>query len=326
MTASFVRNLVGTSVHPPIAEIGGTDLGIFWDIGDGEFGSLCGDSFQGGPPGSAGWWRSPVLLRSRTTNLDAGITFTGAVGGASAREIVPNAHQAPYVGEVSKIPNDAFRIGNRQYMSVMSVNNWEHGTWETNYAELHYSDDRGETWHPAGIRWTNNGNHTDVWQMQSWVVDGGYAYLFATSNGRHLFDGIYLSRVPLDHIADRSAYQAWGYRREWWQLWGSWAWGNPASPILSGIFGEPSVRKVENRWVFSVAQAMFNGIVTRTAATPDTPWTAPKVQVSGAQWPQCYGGFIHPASTLNDLHLSVSQWNTTTGNPYHVMQFRGSAL
>ncbi len=38
-------------------------------------------------------------------------------------------------------------------------------------------------------------------------------------------------------------------------------------------------------------------------------------------WAQIYGGYVHPASTLDELHLLVSQWNTTTGDPYRVLQF-----
>ena len=36
---------------------------------------------------------------------------------------------------------------------------------------------------------------------------------------------------------------------------------------------------------------------------------------------QLYGGYIVPGSTLSDLQLVVSQWNTATNWPYHVMQF-----
>jgi hypothetical protein len=43
---------------------------------------------------------------------------------------------------------------------------------------------------------------------------------------------------------------------------------------------------------------------------------------------QLYGGYIHPDSTLHELHLIVSQWNTGTGpchtvqdSPYHAMEF-----
>ena len=39
---------------------------------------------------------------------------------------------------------------------------------------------------------------------------------------------------------------------------------------------------------------------------------------------QPYGGYLVPGSTLQDLHLIVSQWNTTTNWPYHAMQFHAN--
>jgi len=41
---------------------------------------------------------------------------------------------------------------------------------------------------------------------------------------------------------------------------------------------------------------------------------------------QLYGGYILPGSTLSDLHLSVSQWNTGNNSVYHVEQFRIQGL
>jgi hypothetical protein len=39
-----------------------------------------------------------------------------------------------------------------------------------------------------------------------------------------------------------------------------------------------------------------------------------------------YGGFVVPGSTLDDLHLTVSQWydndDNTAGEQYRVMQYR----
>lgn len=41
---------------------------------------------------------------------------------------------------------------------------------------------------------------------------------------------------------------------------------------------------------------------------------------------QPYGGYIVPGSTLDDLHLLVSQWNTETNWPYWTQQFRVQGL
>ena len=60
--------------------------------------------------------------------------------------------------------------------------------------------------------------------------------------------------------------------------------------------------------------------------------TAPLATVlSGVDWTdedhdggrvaQLYGGYIVPGSTLADLHLVVSQWQTGEGWPYRAMQF-----
>jgi hypothetical protein len=37
--------------------------------------------------------------------------------------------------------------------------------------------------------------------------------------------------------------------------------------------------------------------------------------------PQNYGAYIVPSSTLDQAMILVSQWNTTTSNPYNVQQF-----
>jgi hypothetical protein len=42
---------------------------------------------------------------------------------------------------------------------------------------------------------------------------------------------------------------------------------------------------------------------------------------------QLYGGYLVPGSTLRNLHLVVSHWNTTDGSnwPYRAMQYRHNA-
>jgi len=41
---------------------------------------------------------------------------------------------------------------------------------------------------------------------------------------------------------------------------------------------------------------------------------------------QLYGPFVLPGSTLEDLHLLCSQWNTGAGWLYHVQQYRIQGL
>lgn len=61
-----------------------------------------------------------------------------------------------------------------------------------------------------------------------------------------------------------------------------------------------------------------------------TPAARRRTLIRGGTWTseddrhvaQLYGGYIIPGSTLDDLHLSVSQWNTAEGWPYRAMHFR----
>lgn len=340
MTARYVDTVIGSGA--PHYGIAGTDLGIAFDAGNGRVGLVLGDSFDSLPDQGVDW-RSPCIVWSRFR--DGAVEFTGCVGVANhAREVVGNQHRGTIPGtnlfEFTVIPNDVFRVGSRLYMSVMSVCVWQDGPlpipggWRTNLTMLYRSDDGGETWQQTRAVWLNNSDYSDVWQMQSWVVDGGYAYLLGTSNGRLRNDGLFLARVPVARIEDRAAYEYWGFQRanlapDWVPDFiagrREWRWGRTATPILSGMFGEPSVRIVEGVWVICAARTDWAGtICTWTAPAPNVPWSQPTVQVTQAMAPSSYGGFIHPASTLNELHLMVSQWIQVVG-PYEVQHWKGVA-
>lgn len=77
--AVFVKNLTGGGSTGPWG-VGGTDLGFPIRLADGRFGFFLGDTFESPAPSGPGW-RSPVMLRSTTTDLDAGIVFSSAAGG-----------------------------------------------------------------------------------------------------------------------------------------------------------------------------------------------------------------------------------------------------
>ena len=60
----------------------------------------------------------------------------------------------------------------------------------------------------------------------------------------------------------------------------------------------------------------------------NTPWTTPRCSPSdgytAATLSQPYRGYIVPGSTLSQLHLVASHWNTPDGSnwPYRAMQYR----
>lgn len=62
--------------------LGGTDLGIIWEISEGRYGVFFGDSYgpdfvpvPGGGPGGARDWRSNLLAFTENTDLDNGLVL-----------------------------------------------------------------------------------------------------------------------------------------------------------------------------------------------------------------------------------------------------------
>src|SRR5262249_1943223 len=154
------------------------------------------------------------------------------------------------------------------------------------------------------LKWWNSNDNTDPFQMWTMQRDGDYVYIFSVRSGRQ--DGpMMLQRVPWERLFFPESYEGWGWNGT------DWGWGRPGTPILTGRFGEPSVRKLsDGTWVMSYLNCVTDCIVTRTASGPDKVWTDEKIQVLPWQEPGLYGGFIHPWSTsqANGLFLMVSKW------------------
>jgi hypothetical protein len=300
-----------------------TDLGIPVRLPDGRLLFIFGDTFKEARVGG-GDWRAPVGLISTTKNLDAGITFTAAAGAdpAYARQLLPYRHGATINGKrVSTIlPTDATVIDNKIYLHVMVCQDLGNVLW----TEIHVSDDNGRTWNPAGKNIPG-----DKWggrfQMITWESgDDGYAYCYSTGFQRD--KGVILSRVPKGKVADHDAYEPWGRKQN------RWAWGNEPTEVMAGRFGELNLRKVENRWVLTFFDAGQYRVDSLIFDHPTTNLaTARRAAICrGGAWgqesdtvvAQLYGGYVVPGSTLNSLHVVISQWNTQRGWPYRCLQFR----
>ena len=70
-------------------------------------------------------------------------------------------------------------------------------------------------------------------------------------------------------------------------------------------------------WSTGNVEARVANDVTQVLAL----WTPVTVIATQQTVPQNYGGYIVPGSTLDQAIILVSQWNTTTNNPYNVQQF-----
>ena len=284
--------------------IEGTDLGIMWDDGDGGVLTAFGDTFGdwSGDGGGGQDWRSNVLLRSTDTELTDGMSFDWALEDAPghAGEIIGSA-KIPGE-EHTVIPTAGIAIDGRQYLSAMSVREWgDPGQWWTNFAQLHYSDDGGQTWSSEGMpRWENDAEGTHPFQMHAFARDGDYLYVFGTPNGR--FGAAHLARVAEDAVGEQAAYEY--YTGNGWS-----ADLADLEPLIGPAVAELSVhRDAETGLWLMVYLNEDIDLVLRTASTPTGPWSEPQVLASSADYPGLYGGYVHPWSASGELYLAMTLW------------------
>lgn len=307
----FVSTLTGkgsTSRTDKRWQVMGTDLGIMWESKPGQVAIAFGDTFGKGfkPPGANGRdWRSNVLGFSTDKNLADGMSIDTMVQDSRchAVQVLSSRHIDYY--EMTTIPTSGFAIGDRQYMSYMSVRTWGPipGVWLTNYGGLAYSDDGGSTWtRDPYARWDNIFG-TSRFQVSAMVPKGDYVYMFGTPNSR--IGTVGLARVAKADVLNKTAYQYWRDGR-----WVPARDGNVASPLFFGPAGELSARfdETSQRWQLSYLDAFRGSIVLRRAREPQGLWSEPAELVHSQRYAQLYGGFLHPWSRGNDLYFTMSTW------------------
>ena len=323
LSVSRIKVLAGTQ-SPVQYGIGATDLGIPARTPDGRMLFMFGDTWADAVGGSN--WRSPVALYSSTTNVAAGVTFNGCAGaGANTQGTAPQLWYDPHDWYFTTvIPSDVITIGSRMYLHAI-VNGPQFGA--VRWTELWKSDDNGATWQHTGLQFPAD-MAGGRFQCITWGEgNDGYVYIYGTGFQRD--KGIVLYRVPSNNMTSLSAYQAWGWD-------GSWGWGKPVAEVLPGSFGEMCLRPLGGKWIlvwFNAAAYRIDAMVLNTPT--DNLHTAAKTTLlTGTNWgmedashvAQLYGGYIIPGSTLSDLHLVVSQWNTSNNSVYHSEQFRIQGL
>ncbi|WP_067703397.1 DUF4185 domain-containing protein [Nocardia jejuensis] len=290
-------------------QVQGTDLGIMWESKPGEvalaFGDTVGSDFH--PPGGMGLdWRSNLLAFSTDTTLADGIQFDHMVSDSRCHAAELLSSKKMDNVEITTIPTSGFAIGDRQYMSYMSIRTWNSlpGTWYTNYGGLAYSDDHGEHWtKDPHAKWDNIFGVSNF-QVSAMVPEGEFVYMFGTPNTR--LGSIALARVPKAQILNTTAYQYWR-DGAWTPVGGSAA----ATPIVSAPAGELSVRYDAARkvWQMSYLDTGKAALVVRESDSPQGVWSESATTVSATQFPELYGGFIHPWSTGEDLYFTMSTWS-----------------
>ncbi|MBF6178720.1 DUF4185 domain-containing protein [Nocardia otitidiscaviarum] len=293
-------------------QVDGTDLGLMWENRPGEVAVVFGDTFgEGWVPDSVGGpdWRSNVLAYSTDRDLSDGLTLDSFVQDS-------RCHAAELLGsrkiknfETTTIPTSGFALGDRQYLTYMSVNRWSRipGMWWTNHGGLAWSDDNGRTWVKSQHAQWDNLFGIGRFQVATMVPHGDWVYMFGTPNGRMGVIG--LARVPAAEVLNKTAYQYW--------VGGNWVPADGpnellATPLVLGTASELSIRydQGSGQWQMVYLDAPAHQLVLRTAAAPQGTWSDPIPLVSTRDYPATYGGFIHPWSTAEDLYFTLSAWGS----------------
>lgn len=275
----------------------------------------------------------PVYTVTSTTVYTLLTFLTSGSASTGTSQPAANSYAATpgSLNEGSLIPSGAIAYdtggGAIRHVAFYWIPSWfstTGGLWYTNYMGIAYSDDAGVTWTRQGVTggsyqtvdtaavWANNASYTDGFQ-QGWPVDGndGYFYVMCCPNGR--FGTAKMMRVLKANVLTKSSYTYWDG-----STWNSsqaaavtiFGDAQPANPV-----GEPSIifHQGTGLYVTTYLDQTIYGIVLRTSATPQGPWTDKQTILLSAAFgnSDLYGGFIHPWSSKapnqgGDLYFHVS--------------------
>lgn len=290
--------------------IGGTDLGIAWKMGNGKIGYFFGDTYGAdfkvvneGGPGVAGDWRSNVLGVSTDKNLKDGLTFDDMV----AHQIVPSPHITDGTGSHTTIPTAAIHAAGTDYVHYMDVRKWGGpGSWTTNYSGMYKSVDNGQNWVKCSeVRFGALSNFAQV----TYAKKDGFVYMIGTVPGR--WGSAHLARFKEKDILKLDAYEYWNNTKGWVKND-----EKSADAVIEAPLGELSLayNKKFKRWIITYLNEKKAEIVLRDAENITGPWSSEKTLVKATDYPGLYGAFMHPANENSDeFYFLMSMWK-----PYNV--------
>ncbi|RVW06525.1 DUF4185 domain-containing protein [Rhodococcus spongiicola] len=332
--ARFVKLLTYDETAP--FQMPSTDLGYVAQTNHGYTITLFGDTFDDGPDGHLGQgngWRSPVGLRQSNPDIENGIRWDNAIGGARAKKMIPyESRGGIFSGELpdgfTNIPNDLIHLPDGRYiMTTFAIRSWAHdatdgNSWATFHSRMWTSTEtHAEHW---GRTWDVEGNHENFdfpnwgewshFQNNTMIMFPGepWVYIYGTNEGRWQDGGIHLMRVDWRTMWNRSTYEFWGEYAP-----GVWEWRRfgHTTPILRPTFsgpgqyiGEISAQVIDGRVVLSYVDGSI-GAITRTSPRPEGIWTLPKMQISRDFKPTLYAPCIHPYSRLGRAQMLLSEWD-----------------
>lgn len=322
-----VGPVAGTGTLTRDYGIGATDLCEFVEF-PAELLQVCGDSFAGQGVGFGGWY-SPVALHvdMASVNDPAGVWYTGVTGVSKPLLADPTPP-----GD-SQLPAGVVQINRSNYLLVTTTSNLEpqnsrlvkaepgRGGWQT------VPGSRRDTSYQDGRQTQISGYYDPIPRPDS---QSGWVYIVANSFSRR--QPVVLYRATPETFTDRSRWQGWASGPDG-------GWNKTPTPLWPDTVGEMCIRQVEGMSVLSYFNASTGNMEARVATDPTLLGIAPVTTVvQHDEWPepaeslpppndnrlaQPYGGYISPGSTLDELRIFVSQWDTRAGvsAPYRVIQF-----
>jgi hypothetical protein len=310
--------------------IGATDLCEFMEFPSGIL-QVCGDSFAGQGVGFGGWF-SPIALHVETDSIDdpEGVRYDRVTG--TDKPLL--ADPTPKGG--SQLPAGVVQINRENYMMVTTAKDLRpqssrlvkadpaRGNWPT------LPNSERDAGYEGGRQSQISGYYDPIPTADS---STGWVYIVANNFDRS--GPAVLYRTKRETFADRSSWQGWSSTS---------GWGKPPTSLWPDRVGEMSIRQIDGKTVLSYFNASTGNMEVRVADNPTQLGTAPVTTVVFASdWPdpaeelpppednrlaQPYGGYISPGSTLDELRVFISQWNTLprAQAPYRVIQFAVNPL
>lgn len=321
----------GTGTATSDYGIGATDLCEFMEFPSGIL-QVCGDSFAGQGVGFGPYF-SPVALHVDTDSIDdpAGVRYYGVTG--TDKPLLAD----PTPPGSSQLPAGIVEINRENYMLVTTTKNLvpatsrlvkavpSQGNWPT------VPKSERPAGYAGGRQSQISGYYDPVPTPDS---QSGWVYLVANDFDRSASAELY--RATPTAFTDRSSWQPWS---------ATGGWGKPPTPLWPDHVGEMSIRQIDGKTVMSYFNASNGNMEVRVADAPTGLGDAPVTTVVRAgDWPdiaedlpapednrlaQPYGGYLSPGSTLDELRVFVSQWNTlpqADNAPYRVIQFAVNPL
>ena len=296
--------------------IGGTDLGIMWDMDNGKTGFFIGDTFQanwsfdpatGNQKGT--YWGPNYLGFTTNTDLDERSLVIDSWVINNPTQYWPKkliTAEDPTLHH--EIVTSAIRINGVDYAHFMNIQSFGN-PWIIKYSGLAKSTDDGQNWvvlndlrFPGSSKFSLAGYCHDP--------NGEYVYMFGTPAGRS--GSCCLARFKKEDIEDFSKYEYLDADKEWRK-------GNEsvASPVFDAPVGEMSVFYFShfNKYVVLYLDET-QGIVMRHADNPEGPWSDKRLILltkpngtPGGPYGGGYGSFIHPQKTGGTrIYFTHSIW------------------